>query len=229
MAKIRRQQNPKIVDTPRPPAKKLIFTVLLALSWLNTIAQDNLESWQRPLSEYDSSLKMYYSKKWIAERTEFVNIQKGRAWDLVPSVGIVFGLPSVNLNTGQVANYFQKKNVAKQKLRSLDLTYELVYNEDLLKLKLLYHRATEKYTMVYLGKDAYETKEKIYKIHKEAFEKGEMKPLDHYKELLSIQTTRYEWQMGINEFHVIMREIELLSRWKLTEQKLETVKLSETK
>jgi hypothetical protein len=93
-----------------------------------------------PLDSLEASLKLYYNKAWTADRSEFVDIQRGKSWNLVPSVGLVFGLPSVNLNTGQIADYMERKAVNRAKLKSLELKYEVMLNEELQKLRIEYQK-----------------------------------------------------------------------------------------
>ena len=215
----RRQRNNKSADTPRPPVLGIIFTVLCVLSCFNAICQDSpnvkLRIHLRPVAEYEVALKKYYNQMWTAERTEFVNIQKGRAWDLVPNVGLVFGLPSVNLNTGQIANYYQKKSIAKQKLKSLDMSFQTAYNEETQKLRVEHEKAKMMIENLYLSYRKVTLEQWIYDIHKEAFDKKEMKPEDFYAKKLVWFRSEDELKAREEAIRLLIFDIEKIARYNL--------------
>ena len=205
-------QNRNFVHPPNPPLILLVCGLLMVLSCHS--AKGQLLEYE----QYKRHCKAYWNKVWTAERSEFIDIQKGKNWNLVPSVGLVFGLPSVNLNTGQIANYKERQAITKAKLKSIDLKYETIYNEELMKIKIGIAKAKELVEKYKIANRLLIIQKKIYNIHKEAFDKKEMKPLDFYATELTYQREEIAVDDLLREFKLEILEVEKLSHFSYDEK-----------
>ncbi len=171
-----------------------------------------------PLDSLEASLKLYYNKSWTAERAEFTDIQRGKSWNLVPSVGLVFGLPSVNLNTGQIANYMERKAVNKAKLKSMDLKYGVLLNEELQKLRIEYRKLEKHKEKAGADAQLMKIKQEIFSIYQEAYDKKEMKPLEFLQKKLEHETTVQEALLREKDYQIAVLELMRLARYGMPEE-----------
>ncbi len=205
-------RNRNFVHPPNPPLILLIVGLLLLSSGISAKAQ---------LMNYDTyaiSLKSYYNKLWAAERAEFVDIEQGKKWNMVPSFGVAFGLPSINMNTGQIAAYKARQAEVKAKLKSIDMKYEVQLNEGLNNLKIEISKANNAELKLDDYSSVLAARGQIFKIYQEAFNKKEMKPIDFYKEKLIIETANQEYQRAVRDFQVMILEIEKLARYDMPQE-----------
>lgn len=207
LAIFRTARNRNSVHPPNPPIGILLVGLLLVVSVLSANGQ---------LMEYPTyalPMKAYLNRQWTAERAEFTDLQRGKNWNMVPSVGLVFGLPSVSLNTGQIASYKQRQGETKAKLKSIDLRYELLLNESLNQLRIEVEKAeTERAKLGMLG-ELMTSREKIFKVYKESFTKREMAPLLFYKEEIAFAQSKQEYQLAAMSFQVVILNIEKLAHY----------------
>lgn len=207
----------KRISPLQPPYSRVPTVLLVLVSWLSTIASASAQPTQRPelqsYATYAVSLKAHYNALWTADRAEFVDVQRGKNWNLIPSFGLVFGLPSVNLNTGQVAAYKQRQGETRAKLKSLELRYTVLLNQALNELQIeLAKVAVEARRMQLLGAGL-STKRKIVDIASEAYRKHELAPLDFYRERLSYESAEQDRELAENNYRVTVLNIEKLAHY----------------
>lgn len=159
------------------------------------------------------SLKAYYNALWTADRAEFVDIQKGKNWNLIPSFGLVFGLPSVNLNTGQIATYKQRQGETRAKLKSLELRYTVLLNQALNELQIELAKAAVEARKLELTGAGLRTKRRIYTISEEAYRKHETAPLEFYRERLSYENAEQDRELAENNYWLTVLGIEKLAHY----------------
>lgn len=203
--KNRAARNQYFVHTPGPPFKILLSFLVLLLSGVNAKAQ--LMQYQ----EYSLTLKRHINELWTAERAEFLDIQKGKNWNLIPHVGLAFGLPSVSLNTGQIASYKQRQAETKAKLKSIDLKYQAMLNSELNNLRIEIEKANNEFFKLNSYAEVLNTRKQIFKIYEEAFNKKEMRPLDFYKEKLVYAAASQEYKVATHNFQITILNIERLA------------------
>lgn len=168
-----------ISSTPRTPRlKKIIFCMGLVISLICTksLAQELRLEELPTLEELETSLKTYHNKLWLADRNEYLALKKKKWWYYLPSVGIQFGLPSVQFSTGTLAIIDRDKNIRAAKLKSIDLSRELEFNKQLQELRNKY-RILEIHNQRISTLTLIKNKEhEIFKIYIEATVKKDMTP-----------------------------------------------------
>lgn len=214
----RRTATPqKRISPLQPPYSRLLAVLFGLVSWLSTITSASAQPTQRPelqtYATYAVSLKAYYNALWTADRAEFVDVQRGKNWNLVPSVGLVFGLPSVNLNTGQIAAYKQRQGETKAKLRSLELRYTVLLNQALNELQIELAKAAVEARKLELTGAGLSTKKRIYTISEEAYRKHEVSPLEFYRERLSYENAEHDRELAGSNYQLMVLSIEKLAHY----------------
>lgn len=205
----RTAQNQNSVHPPHPRHVIVLVTALMMLSVQSAKAQ------LREYGTYAVAMKAYLNRQWTAERAEYTAIQRGKGWNMVPSFGIVFGLPTVSLNTGQIAAYKQYQGETKAKLKSLDLRYELLLNEALNGLRIEVEKAKNEEAKLVILANTATTREILYKIHKEAYEKKESKPIDYYSEKLLYLNSIQAYQLAVKACSIVVLEVEKLAHYNM--------------
>ena len=205
--------NRNFVHPPHPPLRIFLLLLLLAVCGRSANGQGLLS-----YETYAISMKSYLNKAWTVERTEYINIQKGKNWNLVPNVGIVFGLPSVNLNTSAIATYKQRQAETAAKLKSIDLKYELLLNESLNNLRIEMEKAKNENERLTSFQNQLATREMIYQIHKEAYSKKEMKPIDYLREKLLYETFKSEIENKNRDYVVMIKNVEKLAHYDMPQE-----------
>jgi len=213
-AKIRAAQLKYFVHPPNPPACFFLFVLLLALSGKSAKAQ--LLTYET----YASSLRSYVGQSWAAERAEFTQQIRGQRWAYLPNVGLAFGLPSIGLNTGQIASYKQQQGSNAAKVRAIDARYKVLLNDQLNQLRIEVEKAgieEQKLNSLVIGLG---TKRKIFSIYQEAYSKRELKALDYYSQKLSIQSAEQEYALGLQNFRITILEVERLAHYKMPNEEI---------
>lgn len=210
----RTARNSNFVHPPNPPLQILLALVLMLLTGGSAKAQ--LKTYE----QYAVSLKKYLNASWAAERAEFVDIQKGKKWNLIPSVGLQFGLPSINLNTGQIAAYKARQAENAAKLKSLELKYTVQLNAELNNLKIELEKAQNELARLDNFKEIQETRGQIFKVQTEAFNKRELKPIDIYREKLAFVTVQREYAEAVSNFRLIVLNIEKLAHYDMPNENI---------
>ncbi len=122
------------LHTPRTPRlKKIAGLALLCISWNLTLSQNPKNGLidLKNLETYEQSLTDFYVKKWKSERSEFEIVNEKKIWQYLPSVGIQFGLPSINYNPYQLFQARQDKKILAAKVQSIDKKYLLEYQDQI--------------------------------------------------------------------------------------------------
>ena len=206
--------RPKRLSPLQPPHTAVLIGLSCLLSSLSAIAQLATPPTQlQTYTTYAVSMKAYYNALWTADRAEFVDIQKGKNWNLVPSVGLVFGLPSVNLNTGQIANYKQRQGETRAKLKSLELRYTVLLNQALNELQIELAKAAVEARKLELLGAGLSTKRRIFTIAEEAYRKHETAPLEFYRERLSYENAEQDRELAENNYRLTILGIEKLAHY----------------
>lgn len=210
-----------ILLTPHTPG--LIFFVLIALTLLSshsTKAQDTLRLKELPV--YEASLKQYYSRKWQVDQKEFTQINRKKWWYYLPSVGIQFGMPSVQFGTGTLAQIDRDKATSRAKLEAMEARARLEYNEALLQLRVMYRKL--RIEMLTVENDDWRLLPVIYgriiDIHNEAFNDQKMTPLEHLTKNVEDRRRRLTALEHITVLRVKVLELEEFAHYGLTDNSL---------
>lgn len=210
----RTAHSEKFVHPPNPPLVFFLILLALLLSGKSTKAQ--LLTYE----DYAGSLRAYVGQAWAAERAEFSQQVKGQRWAYLPNVGLAFGLPSIGLNTGQIASYKQQQGTNEARVRGIDAKYKLLLNEGLNTLRIELEKALiEKQKLGNLAA-ALGTKRKIFSIYQEAYSKRELKTLDYYSQKLSMQNSEQEYTLAQQNFLIIILELERLAHYKMPAEEI---------
>lgn len=148
---------------------------------------------------YAKSLKSYYLKLWHAKREEFKDLnEKGWAYYL-PSVGLQFGLPSVQFSTKEILAYKQEKRVFSGKLRSIDESLLLEMNERLQALRVEYEKIRVEYDKLAVLRLKNSYLKELHTIKQECCRKRECTPEECKKaELEMFEYEQTEKFMALN-------------------------------
>lgn len=207
----------KNLFTPHTPRYKIMLVLVVWLvSWNLTKAQQFKEELSlQPLAKYKESLKLFYNKKWGADRKEFATLNVKGVWHLLPSVGFSFGLPSVSWSVSQYINYKVEKKKVKQQLLSLDARAEIEYLGLLQELESRYIIVQTEIQKL----KSYEVKEKfqnqLYQIKKECCDKNECKPEECI--LNEMNQANFQEQKTLLKMSAIkaVKELEIFAKFNL--------------
>jgi len=208
-AQIRAPRFRNFVHPPNPPLKIFLVTLLLLLSGKSTKAQ---------LLTYDTyaiSMKAYLNQQWTAERSEWTAAVRGQKWSYIPNVGLAFGLPTVGLNTGQIAAYKQQQGVNAAKLRAIDAKYQLLLNDQLNLLKIEVEKAGVEQEKLFTYSATLEARRNIFSIYQEAFQKKELKPLDFLQQKLAYESQVQQYQLAVKAYQIVVLEVERLAHYNM--------------
>lgn len=211
---LRAARKRNFVHPPNPRPTILLAMLLLVLTGKN--ANGQLLNY----GTYSLSTKAHFNALWTADRAEYTDLQRGKNWAMIPNVGLAFGLPSVSLNTGQIANYKQRQGETKAKLKSLELRYEVLLNEALNSLSIEIEKAQLEEQKLFILSGVAGIKKKIFDIHQEAFDKRAMKPLDYYREKLAYETTQQEYQIAIRTYQLVVLNVEKLAHYNTPQERI---------
>lgn len=146
----------------------------------------------RDFSEYEKSLKSYYLKLWHAKRQEFKDLNEKSFLYYAPSVGLQFGLPSIQFSTRDYANYKRDKMLMRSKLNSLDETLELEMNERLQALRVEYEKVKVEYEKLSVFQGKLKYLRSLHEIKQECCRRRECTPEDCRKSDLEV----YEFEQN---------------------------------
>ena len=118
--------------------------------------------------------------------SEYTYKQKVIFFNYLPSVSFiplsrtdrVSLTPVLSPNTNSIFKYLQNKYQQKARLRALDRQAQLNFNEDLIKLRLLYAQIQPEIAAHCQTSILAKLEKKQFEIHSEAFAKRELSPLD---------------------------------------------------
>lgn len=202
------------------PGKAKALGVCIVLSWFYTINVFSQIENLKDIKEYEYSVKLYYNKLWTAKRAEFKNTQKRQLWSFVPHIGITFGFPSIILNTTSIAQYYRNKNMIKSKVRSLDLEYKLMLNENIKIISIEYEKIKIQAEKAELEQSLLEIKKKIFTLVLEGYNKNEIKPIDYYHAELDYQQMIITYNKFTRDIKIQVLELEKIAHYNLTEKEL---------
>lgn len=204
-----------------PPMKISTVLVVWLLSWNLANAQSGRSAVQLlPIEIYQKSLKVYYNKLWTAERKEFQDLNIKSVLYYFPSVGLQFGLPSVQFSLTSILNYKRDKKVNKSKLSSLDLKLELELNERLQELKTAYVALEYESDKIKAFKRSYSSMKGIWAVQMECCTKNQCTPLDCRK--IEFESLQWEEQERIKNADFVLKilELEKLAKFDLPSEKI---------
>ena len=205
-------------------SRKMIFTTKMAflslfccflLKFSVLVAQKATKTELKEFSEYEKSLKSYYLKLWHAKREEFKDLNEKSFLYYAPSIGLQFGLPSIQFSTKDYANYKRDRMLHRSKLNSLDASLELEMNERLQGLEVEHNKIKLEYDKlaVYQGKLKY--LRSLHEIKQECCRRRECTPEDCKK--ADLELYGYEEQEKLMELEIGIKilDLEKLSKYKL--------------
>lgn len=195
--------------------------LLVAVSWNLANAQSGRSAVQLlPIEIYQKSLKVYYNKLWTAERKEFQDLNIKSVLYYFPSVGLQFGLPSVQFSLQNILSYKRDKKVNKSKLSSLDLSLELELNKTLQELKTEYVKIEYESDKIKAFKRSYSSMKGIWAVQSECCNKNQCTPLECRKiEFESLQWEERERTLNA-DFVIMILELEKLAKFDLQSEKI---------
>ncbi|GAA4461955.1 hypothetical protein GCM10023189_38060 [Nibrella saemangeumensis] len=207
--------------TPRTP--RPFFFLLLGVATLtynSTNAQKVTDLSLQPIQIYENSLKNYYYQRWQAERKEFqITHQKG-IWQYTPSIGLVFGLPSVNWNPYQLFQAKQDKRVLAAKLASIDDRYQVEYNETIMKLRADHKKIQIEAARYKMLETEFFHQQEIQSIHTEAYMAKDITPLQFKEKHTAQLNAQHAMQNKEIDMMLMIIELEKLARYEMPAQKL---------
>lgn len=161
----------------------------------------------KDFSEYQKSLKLYYLKLWHAKREEFKDLGEKGVWYYFPTVGLQFGLPSVQFSSKEYLNYKRDKKLLRSKLNSLDETLELEMNERLQALRIEYEKVKVEYDKlaVFQGKMKY--LKALHEIKRECCIKRECTPEECRK--ADLEMYEFEQNEKLTALNIKIQVLEL--------------------
>lgn len=198
--------------------KKMAFLSIFCcflLKFSVLVAQKATKTELKEFSEYEKSLKSYYLKLWHAKREEFKDLNEKSFLYYAPSIGLQFGLPSIQFSTRDYANYKRDKMLHRSKLNSLDASLELEMNERLQGLEVEHNKIKLEYDKlaVYQGKLKY--LRSLNEIKQECCRRRECTPEDCKK--ADLEMYGYEEQEKLTELEIGIKilDLEKLAKYKL--------------
>ncbi len=202
------------------PSKVKALWIGFIISWFYTINVFSQIEGLKDVKEYEYSVKVYYNKLWTAKRAEFKNTQKRQLWSFVPHVGLTFGMPTILFNTTAIAQYYKNKHSIKSKMRSLDLEYTLMLNENIKIISIEYAKIKVQAEKAQLDQSVLEIKKKIFLLISEGYNKNEIKPLDYYNAQLDYQQMIVTYNKFTRDIKIQVLELEKIAHYNLTNEEL---------
>lgn len=208
-----RKHKIRILFTPQTP--RTIFAAYMALSLfscLNTIlqAQNTPKGQNQPeiaqntlifkeislqeLPKYEESLRIYHNRKFAAERKEFLETTRKKWWYYLPNIGFTFGMPTVNSNTGTLAQIDHDRQTKKAKLEALQAKAEFQYREELLQLRTKYQTLLLESQTIEEQTKLFNKKSGIASIYSEGFNAQKITPLEMLREDVAQETARIQFR-----------------------------------
>lgn len=204
---------PKIAILPTgalPGPVFIAWALLLVFSQTSAISQIvKLE----PLSTYESSLRQYYLQKFQADKIEFEETTKKKWWYYLPSVGIQFGLPSVQLNTGVLAQIDRDRQQKKTKVNGLYWQAESQFKDDLLKLRNTYRRIQLEQETEPEHQEQIELESKIHQVYADGYARQEIKPVDFLNEQVKQNSRQIAFAATQRRLALLILDLELLAHY----------------
>jgi hypothetical protein len=217
LAKLFTLQNGYSVHPPNPPLKRKLLLVLVLLSMQSAI----LKAQEKPrLDSLEIALKTYLNKQWTAERKQFTVEQKGKALNFIPSLGYGMRGPTISYSTQQLFGYLESKKVRAVSLEAIDRRYELLFNEELNKLRIEYEKTSLQEAKLKILETAINTDRKIFNIYAEAYKKQELKPLEYFQKQKQFEDIQNQLNLFKQEYFITILEIKKLAHYGVQDNSL---------
>ena len=134
-----------------------------------------------------------WSKRWVAERKEFVQTTRKKWWYYLPTIGYTLHAPSITANTGILAQIDYNRTQVCARLESMDARYQVEFVETLGKIRYEYQKLIVRYGQLELERLALKRLTGIARIHADAFNAQTMTPEESLRHA-------YEYDRAMNEF-----------------------------
>ena len=206
--------------TPHTP-HALFATIAITVYFVaqSTILQaqtTNLDSVQ----VYEQSYRQYLLQKWSAERKEFTIVNKKKWWYYLPSIGLQFGLPSVNVNTGVLVQIDRERVVMSARLQSLDSRYQVEFVESLARIRVEYRKLLVRAEQLVREKKLLDKLRGIQAIHNEAFNNQTQAPEEHLRNSYQYEKAVSDWRNREAELTLSVLDFFALCRFDMPDTKL---------
>lgn len=215
-----RQLKRGILFTPRTPRCKILVAVLtIALMPISTISYSQdivLDS----LPVYEQSYRNFMLRRWTADRKEFVQTTRKKWWYYLPNVGYSFGFPSMNINTGILAQIDRDKQVMSARLVSLDAKYQVEFVEQLVKIRTEHRKLQVRHSQLLRDRRLVAKLGSIMDIHNEAFNKQTMTPEEHLRNSFQYEKAFSELKNKESELMISILDFFALCRFELPDMQL---------
>lgn len=215
-----RKHRITILFTPRTPRGQIAtFAVAMYFVAQSAILQaqtTNLDSVQ----VYEASYRQYMLQKWTAERKEFTVVNKKKWWYWLPGVGLQFGLPSVNVNTGILAQIDRDRVVMSARLQSLDSRYQVEFVEQLAKIRVEHRKLLVRSEQLARERKLLDKLRGIQAIHNEAFNSQNMAPEQHLQVSYQYEKAVSDWRNRESELVLSVLDFFALCRFEMPDTKL---------
>lgn len=166
-------------------------------------------------SEYEKGLKSYYLKLWHAKREEFKDLNVKSFLYYFPTVGLQFGLPSVQFTTRDYANLKRDKELLRSKLNSLDESLELEMNVLLQALKIEHSKIKLEYDKLAVFQGKLKYLRSLHEIKQECCRRRECTPEECKKADLELYGYEEQEKLADIEIGIKILELEKLAKYKL--------------
>ena len=179
--------------TPHTP-RSILFVVRLTIAFMPVSATLLAQSVVLDsLPVYEQSYRQYMLQRWTAERREFLTVNRKKWWYYVPSMGWSFHSPSINANTGVLAQIDYSRTATAAKLVSLDSRYQVDFTETLQRIRHEYQKLLVRAGQLERERRLLDKLRGIQAIHNEAFNAQTMTPEEHLR-------NSYSYERAISDF-----------------------------
>ena len=198
-------------------SKMLIFIIFWSFFLKNDtlFAQKVVKIELKEISEYEKSLKLYYLKLWHAQREEFKDLNEKSIFYYFPTVGLQFGLPSVQFSTKEYLSYKRDKKLLKSKLQSLDEGLELEMNERLQALRVEFRKIQVEYDKMAVSQGKMKFLQSLHEIKLECCRRRECTPEDCRKAELDMYGFEELQKIADLNIGIMILEFEKLAKYNL--------------
>lgn len=208
-----------IMCTPHTPRLvNITAMVIIASSIFCTISKSQEYNYITipPEDTLAHSLKLYHNRLWMSEREEFLNLSKKKWWYYLPTVGLQFGLPSVQFGTGTLAVIDRDKISRNQKLKSIDLRRKTDFNDQLTALHSKYAILKIRAARIKTLKVIRDRKRELFDIYLESWSKKDITPEEFKIKELSF----FESDLAFDTYRdqVLVEALELFAFCHLNEE-----------
>lgn len=215
----------------KPPVYKVMFLIYFPLFFSitnNLYSQSELKNTIEivDLKVLEKSLKEFYYLEKEGAREEFNYKVRGKAMAYMPSVGFTLGMPSVSWSTSKVYQIGNVKRLNNAKLRSIEVKYKSLYNDQLQALKIDYEKFHVLVSALKVKEQLLKLDKEVFDIYIEAYEKQELTPLEYLKHKKDFFGKKADIELYRKELIIEKLEIYKLAKYKNKFEELEPTKYS---